>query len=146
MTVPTEDKEKLLRLALTENLIFSAASGIALLVAPGVISGFLGEAVPAWLMLALGAGLLCFAGGLLRQILRRSLKRGEAILTIIMDEGWVVASIALLVLAPHWFSGAGQWLVALVALAVAGLAIAQWVGLRRLKGVESSKLHRLDIA
>ena len=140
MTAHTENKDKLLRLALTENFLFSAASGIALLVAPGVISRFLGAAVPHWLMLALGAGLLVFAAGLLRQILRRPLKRGEALLTIVMDDGWVVASIALLVLAPHWFSAGGQWLIAGVALVVAGLAVAQWLGLRRL-GRARGKIH-----
>ena len=102
--------------------------------APGVISRFLGEAVPLWLMLALGAGLLLFAAGLLRQILRRPLKRSEAILTIIMDDVWVIASILLLVLAPHWVSAAGQWLIGAVAFAVAALAVAQWIGLRRLDG------------
>ena len=95
--------------------------------APGVISRFLGEAVPLWLMLALGAGLLLFAAGLLRQILRRPLKRSEASLTIIMDDVWVIASILLLVLVPHWFSAAGQWLIG-------ALAVAQWSGLRRLDG------------
>ena len=102
--------------------------------APGVISRFLGEAVPLLLMLALGAGLLLFAARLLRQILRRPLKRSEAILTIIMDDVWVIASILLLVLAPHWFSAAGQWLIGAVAFAVAALAVAQWIGLRRLDG------------
>ena len=134
MTAPGENKEKFLRLALTENFLFSAASGIALLAAPGAIANFLGEAVPLWLMLALGAGLLLFAAGLLRQILRRPLKRGEAILTIVMDDVWLVVSILLLVLAPHWFSAAGQWLIVAMALAVAVLAVAQWIGLRRLDG------------
>ncbi|MDA0230053.1 MAG: hypothetical protein O3B21_07670 [Proteobacteria bacterium] len=132
MTAPTETKERFLRLALTENFLFSAASGLALLVAPGVIADFLGEAVPQWLMLVLGAGLLLFSAGLLRQILRRPLKRGEAILTILMDDVWVIASILLLALAPHWFSAAGLWLIGAVAFAVAALAVAQWLGLRRL--------------
>ncbi len=139
MSAQIETKEKLLRLALTENMLFSAASGIALLAVPGVIAGFLGAAVPVWLMLALGAGLLVFAAGLLRQVLSRPLKRGEAMLTIILDEVWVVASILLLVLAPHWFSASGQWLIGGVAAAVALIAVAQWVGLRRLDG--SKQIH-----
>lgn len=151
MTASVENKEKLLRLALTENFLFSAASGIALLAAPDVIASFLGEAVPHWLMLALGAGLLLFAAGLLRQILRRPLKRGEAIVTIVMDDVWVVASILLLALAPHWFSAAGQWLIGAVAIAVAALAVAQWLGLRRLDGkalfgARKPKPRRLDAA
>jgi len=141
MTVNTQDKEKLLRLALTGNFLFSAACGIALVAAPGVISRFLGAAAPHWLMLALGAGLLFFAAALLRQVLRRPLSRGEARLTVLMDAGWVAASILLLVLAPHWFSGGGQWLVALVAVAVAGLALAQWLGLRRLEGAGQKKIR-----
>ncbi len=145
MTAPTEHKEKLLRLALTENMLFSTATGTALLVAPGVISNFLGAAVPAWLMLVLGAGLLIFAAGLLRQLLRRPLKRGEALLTVVMDEGWVVASILLLVLAPQWFSAGGLWLIGGVAFAVAAIALAQWLGLRRLKGDESPS-RRLETA
>ncbi|HJN60300.1 MAG TPA: hypothetical protein QF630_04580, partial [Alphaproteobacteria bacterium] len=64
MTAFEDNREKFLRLALAGNFLFSAASGIALLVAPGVISSFLGAAVPAWLMLVLGGGLLLFAGGL----------------------------------------------------------------------------------
>jgi hypothetical protein len=136
MRASTENKEKLLRLALSENMMFSAASGIALLAAPGIIAGFLGEAVPHWLMLALGAGLLVFAAGLLRQVLRRPLHRGEALVTIVMDEVWVIASILLLVLAPHWFSSGGQWLVGGVAAAVAAIATVQWIGLRRLGGDE----------
>jgi len=134
MTAPSETREKFLRLSLAENFLFSAASGIALLVAPGVIADFLGDAVPDWLMLALGAGLLIFAAGLLRQILRHPLNRGEALLTILMDDAWVLASILLLVLAPQWFSAAGQWLIGGVAAAVAAIALAQWIGLRRLAG------------
>ncbi len=146
MTAHTQDKEKLLRLALTENFLFSAASGIALLVAPNVISKFVGEAIPAWLMLAVGAGLLCFTAGILRQILRRPLRRGEALLTIVMDEVWVIVSILLLVLATHWFSAGGQWLIGAVAFAVAGIAVAQWLGLRRLKVSENPKRRRLEAA
>ena len=93
-------------------------------------------------MLALGAGLLLFAAGLCRTAprrcatatLRRPLKRSEAILTIVLDDVWVIASILLLALAPHWFSAAGQWLIGAVAFAVAALAVAQWIGLRRLDG------------
>jgi hypothetical protein len=141
MTAPSEIKEKLLRLCLTANFLFSGTSGIALLAAPSVITVFLGEAVPHWLMLALGAGLLLFAAGLLRQILRRPLSRGEALLTILMDDTWVLASILLLVLAPDWFSAAGQWLIGGVAAAVAAIALAQWIGLRRLDGATRKSIR-----
>ncbi len=141
MTAFEDNREKFLRLALAGNFLFSAASGIALLVAPGVISSFLGAAVPAWLMLVLGGGLLLFAGGLLRQIRRRPLRRGEALLTIVMDEGWVVASVLLVLLAPHWFSASGQWLIGAVAAAVAVIAVAQWIGLRQLDGGASKKIR-----
>ncbi len=141
MAAPVENKEKFLRLSLAENFLFSAVCGIALVVAPGVVSRFLGDAVPPWVMLALGAGLLLFAAGLLRQFLRRPLNRSEALLTIVMDEIWVVASILLVVLAPHWFSAAGQWLIAAVALAVAGLALAQWLGLKRLDRRAGGKIR-----
>ena len=46
MAAPVENKEKFLRLSLAENFLFSAACGIALVVAPGVVSRFLGDAVP----------------------------------------------------------------------------------------------------
>ena len=141
MSAKTETNEKFLRLALTEIMLFSAACGVAFMVAPGVIARFLGEAVPIWLMLALGAGLLIFAAGLLCQVLRRPLSRGEALTTIVMDKAWVVGSILLLVLAPHWFSAAGQWLIGGVAAAVASIAAAQWIGCRRLSRRAGGKIH-----
>ena len=46
-------------------------------------------------------------------------------LTIIKDDVWVIASILLLVLAPHWFSAAGQWLIGAVAFLISDLAVAR---------------------
>jgi hypothetical protein len=51
-----------------------------------------------------------------------------------------------LVLATHWFSAGGQWLIGAVAFAVAGIAVAQWLGLRRLKVSENPKRRRLEAA
>jgi hypothetical protein len=44
---------------------------------------------------------------------------------------WVAASAVLLLAEPGLFNGPGQWLVGLVALAVADLALVQYIGLRR---------------
>lgn len=45
--------------------------------------------------------------------------------------GWVVGSAVLLVAFPDLLSPMGEWAMAAVAVVVAGLACAQFVGLRR---------------
>jgi hypothetical protein len=48
------------------------------------------------------------------------------------DVGWIVATIAILLLDPWGFTTGGKWLLAFIGDIVAAFAILQYLGLRRL--------------
>lgn len=131
MTTQTLAQDRLLRRALKLNAGFSALSGMALIVAFAPLGRLIGVELP-WLYVPLGFALLLFALGLLRNARRPEINRTEARLAVFMDVAWVVGSAALLLLPGLPLTGAGRWLIALVADVVALFALLQWLGLRRL--------------
>ncbi len=121
-----------LRLALRANVGFSALTGLVLLVAATPIAELMGVGMPT-LLLVLGIGLIAFAAWLAWRTVRPEIDPAEAWAIVGLDVAWVVASAAVLVFASHWFSPAGQWIVGIVALIVADLAIFEYLGIRKLR-------------
>ncbi|MGE3238568.1 MAG: SRPBCC family protein [Thermoleophilia bacterium] len=115
--------------AVSWNLVLSGLSGLTLLVGGLFLGPPLG--VPAGLLIAIGVGLLAFAGGLfwlLQEI--RHLLRG-ARMALAADLAWVAGAIALLATAPGALSPAGRVVLGVVTAAVAAIAAGQAVGLHR---------------
>lgn len=120
-------------MALTANALFSATSGVFLLLAPAVAGRWLGVSADLVLRL-IGVGLVGFAVFIGLVVHRRPIDVAAARLITAADIGWVAGSIALLLVRASWFTSSGVAIVAAVALAVAGFATAQALGLRIARG------------
>ena len=120
----------LLRRAMQADAAVSGASGLLLTLLPGLLSALIGFAEPAYL-LAVGIGLIGYAGWLLYGARRPEVNVWAGRLVIFLNLLWVAASAVLLLTEPGLFYGLGQWLVGLVALVVADFALVQYIGLRR---------------
>ena len=120
----------LLSRAMSENALFSGIAGLVLIVGTAFgLDDWLG--LNAWLLAALGVGLVVYAADLLW--LARSprwLVRG-GMMAVVADVTWVLAAAALIAFTAV-LSEQGEIALAIVSLVVAGFAAAQWVGLRRL--------------
>ena len=128
MDQTVEERQGLLKKALTGNALFSVISGAAILLANRWLVKFLG--LPDQVSLALlGISLLVYAILLWLNARMAKIKITGAWVAIVMDVVWVVASYALIVVVP--FSVGGKWVVALVAELVLAFAVLQWMGVRR---------------
>jgi hypothetical protein len=128
MDQTVEERQGLLKKALTGNALFSVISGAAILLANRWLVKFLG--LPDQVSLALlGISLLVYAILLWLNARKAKIKITGAWVAIVMDVVWVVASYALIVVVP--FSVGGKWVVALVAELVLAFAVLQWMGVRR---------------
>ncbi len=129
MNNPNQDRQRLLRLALTCNALFSLISGLVICFADRRVVHLLGLSEGNSL-LALGIGLIGFAVFLFLGARRRVVSVPQARIIVLMDILWVVGSYALLFVVP--FSTGGKWLVGIVAEFVLAFAIAQWLGIRKI--------------
>ena len=128
MDQTVEERQGLLKKALTGNALFSVISGAAILLANRWLVKFLG--LPDQVSLALlGISLLVYAILLWLNARKAKIKITGAWVAIVMDVVWVVASYALIVVVP--FSVGGKWVVALVAELVLAFAVLQGMGVRR---------------
>ena len=121
----------LLSASLRGNAAFSAVSGIVLIAAAAPLAALMGIAAPAVLP-PVGVILVIFAGGLWWSARRPVVKRTEAKIAVFLDLAWVALSAGLLAAVPWLLTPAGRWIVAAVAVCVAGFAILQALGLRAL--------------
>lgn len=130
MNQSVEERQGLLKKALTGNAVFSIVSGVAILFANRWLVKFLG--LPEKVSLAtLGISLIVFAGLLWLNARRSRIKISDAWVAVIMDSAWVVGSYTLIFVVP--FSAGGKWIVALVAELVLAFAIVQWMGIRKIR-------------
>lgn len=117
-------------LALSWNAAFSAACGLVMVVAPGVVAGWLGWGSNAVIM-GIGVFLLLFAARLLLAVKAQHLLQWEARAIVFGDIGWVVGSVLLVALFHARFSLTGVLLVLSTAVVVGVFAGLQTVGLQR---------------
>lgn len=123
--------DRKLRLVLRANAASSTISGLAMAVAPETIDRLLGTDHPGWVRLV-GVALLPFAAfvaWLSTADVRHLRMHTPGI--VVGDVGWVVASIATVLLG--WYSGAGIAAVLVMALVVDVLAILQFNAVRHLR-------------
>lgn len=129
MTTATNNST-LLKTALLGNSAFSFISGLAFVLFSGAIAGFLGLS-PAWIILALGIGLLLY-GAQTFLAAREPVNQNLARFAVYADVIWVVASGVLTFTGIVPFTTAGKWAIAIVADIVLVFAILQYVGLKRM--------------
>ncbi len=128
MNQSAEERQGLLKKALTGNAVFSVVSGVAILFANRWLAKFLGLPDKANLAI-LGLSLIVYAAILWFNARRPKIKISDAWIAVIMDAVWVVGSYTLILMVP--FSVSGKWVVALVAEVVLAFAVLQWLGIRR---------------
>ena len=130
MSQSAEERQGLLKKALTGNAVFSVVSGLAILFANRWLVKFLG--LPNKVSLAiLGVRLIVYAAILWLNARRPMIKMTDAWIAVIMDAVWVIGSYVLIFVVP--FSVGGKWVVALVAELVLAFAIVQWLGIRKIR-------------
>jgi hypothetical protein len=120
----------LLRRAMLADAVASGTGGLLLTLLPGPLSTLIGFAEPVYLF-AVGIGLIGYAVWLLFSGRRSEINLWAGRTVILLNVVWVAGSAVLLLTAPGLFNSLGQWLVGLVALAVADFALVQYIGLRR---------------
>ena len=129
IATPHHASRGLLRFALTLDGVATGANGVLYLAGAPLLDGWLG--LPTELLMAVGAALIVYGALVLRLATRPVMPRAAVVAVIAANALWVVDS--LLALALDWFTPttAGQVLIATQAVLVAGLAMLQYVGLRR---------------
>lgn len=123
------DGGQLLTSAVSYNALFSATSGVVLSLGAPFLSGPIGS--PTWILVALGVGLVGFAGLLLWLLADADRLARGAPFVVLADVAWVLAAAVLLAGFPSLLAPVGQVGLVAVSVVVAVLAAAQAVGLRR---------------
>lgn len=122
-------KNNLLIKSLRANAVFSATMGSALLLASVPLSSWLG--IETWISIGLGLGLIGFSGILVA--LAREPRPSLVRIVVLADVAWVVGAVIVIAAFPDLMSTAGFWALGVVSVIVVDLAVAQFVGLRRVE-------------
>ena len=128
-SIATTARTDLLRLALAADAAVTGANAVAYLAGAFVIDSLLG--VPAEALLVLGAFLALYGALVLRLATRQAISRAGTVAVIGANVAWAAASLLVLGLDTFTPDAAGQVWIAVQAVAVAGFAALQWIGLRR---------------
>jgi hypothetical protein len=120
---------RLLRFALVLDAAASTSMGLMLATGSSSLAPFLG--IPASVLLPIGLALLPFAAAVTFAASRRQPPRLLVQAIIALNALWVIESFAVLLLGWLQPTGLGVAFVLIQAAAVAGLAEAEWIGLRR---------------
>ena len=131
-TQSQSDSPTLLRRALLANSIFSALSGLFFLLGAAPISAFLGLDMPMMIRF-LGVDLLIFGAIVYKVATASPINRTFATVIVALDVVWVIGSIALIFGNIVPLTTGGKWAIAIVADVVTCFAIAQYMGIRRMK-------------
>jgi hypothetical protein len=128
-SIATTSRGDLLRLALVADAAVTGANAVAYLAGAAVLDSLLG--VPAGLLLALGAALAVYSALVLRLATRPTIPRAGVLAVIDANIVWAAASVLVLALDTFTPDAAGQVWAVVQAVAVAGFAAIQWIGLTR---------------
>ena len=120
----------LLRTAITANAAFTATSGFALALGSRPVAAWLG--IPEVATQAVGLALLGYAAFLVLVARVPRLLMSGGRVAVAADVAWVVVAAAILILYPSLLAPNGRLGLMGVSVAVLGLAIVQWQGIRRL--------------
>lgn len=123
----------LIRFALTADAIATAATGALLAVGGALLADLTG--LPAAATLPLGLFLIAFAAFVGWVGMQRETPRGTAMLIVIVNSAWVVASVIVVLAGSFPLTLLGVAFVLAQAIAVAALVALQWVGLGRARAL-----------
>lgn len=127
-------RRSILHTAFTVNALMSGLCGLIFLVAGHRLGPLFGLA-PAVLWV-LGAVLVAFAAHLAYVARQDVIGRGSALYFLVCDVLWVAASVVILLGFPTLMTGVGRLVFAVIADAVAIVAVAEFVGYRRLTAAQ----------
>ena len=131
---PTLNRKRgsLLRNTLLANAIFSTLCAIDFLIFAQPISTFLGWS-NGWVLPLIGIGLLGFALYVVSVARAPQIDTSAVKSIIVADITWVILSILVIATPIVPLTLGGKWGVAIVADIVAGFALLQFLGLRRIR-------------
>jgi hypothetical protein len=134
ISVPTTEgsRDALLRHGLVADAVVSAAVGASMIAGSGLVSDFTGL-TPSWLPAAVGASFLPWALHAFWLGRRRQMNLSRAKFVAVGNCIWVLASYAMLIFGVLDLTAAGAWTVGIVAELVGLFAVAQYLGLRRIR-------------
>jgi hypothetical protein len=124
-----------LRNVLRANALFSALSGVLLIVDAAPIDRFLALGAPQVLQ-GVGVLLLVYAMWLFYQTAQEGVKPQVAQVAIVGDVAWVIGSWLIILSGVPELSTGGRWAVGIVADIVGVFAVLQVIGWRRMRGGE----------
>ena len=128
-----EPEMNLIRFALTADAIATAATGALLAVGGALLADLTG--LPAAATLPLGLFLIAFAAFVGWVGMQRETPRSAAMLIVIVNSAWVVASVIVVLAGSFPLTLLGVAFVLAQAIAVAALVALQWVGLGRARAL-----------
>lgn len=123
------DEGRLLADAVSVNLVFSAASGLMMMVGAVGLSAWLG--VEAGMLITVGGALVAFAGFLFWLLVEPRRLRSGSRVVVGADAAWVAATGWLLVGWPSALTPAGRAALIAVTCVVAAIGATQVLGMRR---------------
>ena len=129
-------QSELIRRAFKLNAVLSLLTGSALVALPGFLGRWIGFEMPL-LYIAIGIVVLIFAADVWWVATRPNVRSDWGRLIFALDVAWVVASVVVLVAFAPTFTTVGMALITGTAVVVAGFALAEFVGLRRLATASS---------
>ncbi len=116
---------KTLKLWLQRNAIFSALSGLSLVIANSQLQLFFGIEI-GYLLPVIGVNLLLFASFVWMVSYRYIHQLKLVQIIIILDLIWVLASVFIILLEPFEISSASYWVITIVAIIVGFLGFQQY--------------------
>lgn len=126
------DNTKTLKRALTGNAIFSTVSAAIFLLFTQDVAALIGLKSMPELVIAVAVGLLGFMTFIVLTITKLPDAEAMTKSIILGDWGWVLASVVILAFFPNAIPGPGLFAIAFVAAIVAGFALWQTRGLKKL--------------
>lgn len=122
-----------LRPVLRLNSLFSAGSGVGMILGTGPLTALLGLEL-SLLLRVLGVGLVIYGASLVWVARQARITRSLALAAVLLDALWVVGSVFVLLAARIGrvpLTAGGAWLIGIIAAVVAVFAALQFHALRR---------------
>ena len=130
-TVQQATQRSLAARVLQANAVFSAVSGLAMVLGSQALAAFMGITAPL-VLVAVGVLLMIYAADLWYISTRETLDHRWLMLAIGLDLAWVIGSAVLLFSGWLPLTTAGKWTIAIVADIVLVFAGVQYYALRKL--------------
>ena len=127
---PDPDRQRLLRMSLAGNAVFSVLSGLTFALRSSALASSIGLA-PAWILLVVGIGLTGFAASVAWLASRSTIPLPGAMTIVYGDVAWVVGTVPLVMAGV--LNGTGTIAALIIADVVLAFALLQYLGVRRIR-------------